>query len=82
MELVVLLIVGTLMASNLLVSTVTVALGAFIAASPHRASKIWGSQQLETLAPEHRIRFVRLYRVFGILLCLTGVLFAVDSVYR
>ncbi len=33
---------GTLMATYLLVSTVAVALGTFVAASPHRAAKIWG----------------------------------------
>jgi hypothetical protein len=67
-------------AANLLVSAVTVSLGAFIAASPHRAAKIWGSQRLANLAPERRASFVRWYRVFGILLCLGGVLFAIDSI--
>ena len=65
---------------KLLVSTVTMALGAFVAASPHRAAKIWGSQRLANLAPERRTSFVRGYRVFGILLCLTGVLLAIDSI--
>lgn len=65
---------------NLLVSAAAVALGVFITASPGRAAKIWGSEKLERLAPEHRASFLRWWRVFGILLCLAGVLFAVDSI--
>jgi hypothetical protein len=68
------------MANNLLVSTVAMALGGFVAASPHRAAKIWGSQRLARLAPERRALFVRWYRAFGILLYLAGVLHAVDSI--
>lgn len=67
-------------AANLLVSTVTVALGAFIAASPHQAAKIWGSQRLANLPPERRVSFVRWYRAFGVLLCLAGVLLALDGI--
>ena len=65
--------------AHLLVSAVTIALGAFIAASPRQAAKIWGSQRLANLAPERRASFVRWYRAFGILLCLAGLLFAADS---
>jgi hypothetical protein len=65
---------------TLLVSTVAMALGTFVAALPHRAAKIWGSQRLANLAPERRASFVRWYRAFGILLCLAGVLLAVDSI--
>ena len=68
------------MALKLLLSTVTMGLGAFVAGSPQRAAKFWGSQRLANLAPERRASFVREYRVFGILLCLTGVLLAVDSI--
>jgi hypothetical protein len=71
---------GTLMATYLLVSTVAVALGTFVAASPHRAAKIWGSRRLATWTPERRASFVLWYRVFGILLFLTGVLVAVDGI--
>ncbi len=39
-------------AANLLLSVVTIALGAFIAAWPRQAAKIWGSQRLAELAPE------------------------------
>jgi hypothetical protein len=65
---------------NLLVGAVAMALGAFAAASPHRAAEIWGSQRLGNLAPERRASFVWWYRVFGILLFLGGLLFAVDSI--
>ena len=68
------------MAIKLLLCTVTLALGVLIAASPHRAAKIWGSQRLASLAPERRALFILRYRAFGILLCLTAVLLAVESV--
>ena len=71
---------GTLTATYLLVSTVAMAIGAFLAASPVRAAKIWGSQRLTNLAPEHGASFVRWYRAFGILLFLAGVLVAVDGI--
>jgi len=66
--------------ANLLVSFVAVALGTFVAASPHRAANIWGQRRVTNLTPERRASFVRWYRVFGILLCVAGVLFAVDSI--
>jgi len=68
------------MATNLLVSSVAMALGTFIATSPHRAAKIWGSQRLDNLAPERRASFVNWYRVFGIFLFLGGALFAIDTI--
>jgi hypothetical protein len=67
---------------NLLMSAVAVALGVFITASPARAARVWGSERLSNLAPERIPSFVRWYRVSGILLCLAGVLLAVDSIYR
>jgi len=79
-ELAALSIVGTLMATNLLVSTVTIGIGAFVVASPRRAAKIWGSQRFDNLAPERRASFVSWYRVFGIFLCLAGLLFMADSI--
>ena len=68
------------MEANLFVSIAAMALGTFVAASPHRAAKIWGSQRLANLAPARRASFVRWYRVFGIILCLAGALLAVDSI--
>jgi hypothetical protein len=66
-------------AANILVSMVAVALGSVIVASPHRAARIWGAQRLANLAAERRASFIRWYRIFGIVLCLTGVLLAIDS---
>ncbi len=68
------------MAIYFLVGTVAMALGTFVAASPLRAAKIWGSQRLANLAPERRPSFERWYRAFGVLLCLAGVLVAVDGI--
>jgi hypothetical protein len=65
---------------NLVVSIVAMVLGLFFAVSPNRAAKIWGTKQLENLAPEHRAVFLKWYRVFGIVLCLGGALFAIDSI--
>jgi hypothetical protein len=64
---------------NLLLSTVAVMLGLFVAASPTRAAEIWGRSHLDKLAPEHRAVYLRRFRAFGIVVCLGGVLFAVDS---
>jgi hypothetical protein len=64
---------------NLLLSAVAVTLGFFVAASPTRAAEIWGWSHLDKMAPEQRALYLRCYRAFGIILCLGGVLFAVDS---
>ena len=69
----------TRMALNLLVSSIAMTLGAFIAVVPQRAAEIWGSHRLHSLAPKQQLSFVRWYRVFGIFLFLGGVLFAFDS---
>jgi len=68
------------MTLNLLVAAIAMALGAFAAALPRRAAEIWGSQRMRHLAPDRQTSFVLWYRVFGILLFLGGVLFAVDSI--
>jgi hypothetical protein len=65
--------------ANVLVSMVAVTLGSVLVASPRRAARIWGPQRLANLASERRASFVRWYRIFGIVLCLTGVLLAIDS---
>jgi len=75
-----LIIIFDPMGVNLSVSAVAIALGTFIAASPDRAIKIWGSQRLANLAPERKVSFVLWYRAFGILVFLAGLLFAVDSI--
>jgi hypothetical protein len=68
------------MTANLLVSIVAVVLGTFAAVSPYRAAAIWGSQRLANVTPEHRASFLRWFRVFGIVLGLSGVLLALDSI--
>jgi len=68
------------MAMKLLLSVATMALGVFVAASPHHAARIWGSRRLANLAPERRALYIGWYRAFGILLYLTGVLLAVESI--
>lgn len=65
---------------ELLVSALAVVLGAMVAASPAHAAKMWGPQKLDTMASAQRLSLLRWYRAFGILLCLAGVLFAVDTI--
>jgi hypothetical protein len=65
---------------NLLLSSVAVTLGLFVAASPTQAAEIWGRSHLDKLPPEQRALYLRCYRAFGIVLCLGGVLFAADSI--
>jgi hypothetical protein len=71
----------TAMTLDLLVSGIAMALGIFAAASPQRVAAIWGWQRLQNLAPEHRASFISWYRIFGMLLFIGGVLFAVDEVF-
>lgn len=66
------------MALNLIVSTVAIALGTFVAAAPERAAEIWGSTKLQKLAPEERLSFIRWYRTFGLLLLSAGTFLALD----
>ena len=64
---------------NLLISTMAVALGIFVAASPQRATKVWGWRQFDQLEPRLRTLYLRFYRAFGVFLGLAGILFALDS---
>jgi len=68
-------------AINLFVGAVTMALGLFVTSSPARAAEIWSSQRLQRLAPQSKAVFLRWYRVLGVLLCLGGALFALDSIW-
>ena len=68
------------MVMNVVVSAVTIVLGVFLSASPARAARIWGSEKLQRLTPAQEIVFVRWFRVLGVLICLGGVLFAIDSI--
>jgi len=65
---------------NLLLSTAAVALGAFVAVSPARAARIWGSEFLARVTPPQKVWLLRTWRAFGILLCVGGVLSAIDSI--
>ena len=56
------------------------ALGVFVATSPAQAAQIWASERLARLAPQRRPSFLRLFRAFGIILCLGGALVAIDSI--
>ena len=67
-------------ALDLPVSTLATVLGLFVASSPARAARIWGSEHLESLAPQSRTWFLRLYRVFGITLSVGGALFALETI--
>jgi hypothetical protein len=64
---------------NLVVSAVGIALGIFAVVTPQRAAEIWGSERLAKLAPTRRVLFLLWYRVFGVILCLAAILFALDS---
>ncbi len=67
---------------NWLVSVVAVALGAFAGMSPVRAARIWGSERFDSLDPAERARFICWFRIFGILLLLAGLFFALDSIWQ
>ncbi len=64
---------------RLAVSILAVALGVFAAASPGRAANIFASGRLKVLPPRDRASYLGVYRAFGIILCLGGVLLAFDS---
>jgi hypothetical protein len=65
---------------SIVISTVAVALGAYIAAFPGQAARTWGSERLDKLVPARRPMFLGLFRALGILICLGGVLFGIDSI--
>jgi hypothetical protein len=67
------------MATNFLLSAVAVAAGLFAAISPARAARIWGWDHLDSLAPGKRTQYLYRYRVFGIVLCLAGICYAIDT---
>lgn len=64
---------------NVAVSTIALALGLFAVSSPEQAARLWNPQRLEKLAPSGRVWFLRAYRLLGVTLCVSGVLFALDS---
>jgi hypothetical protein len=70
---------GKVMITNLAVSIASMVLGVFVATSPARAARIWASERLENLAPQERASLLRWFRALGLILCLGGALFALDS---
>jgi hypothetical protein len=66
-------------AINYLVSGVGFALGIFILVAPDTAAAIWGSERIKKLALQHRSLLLQSYRAFGAILCLSAILFAIDT---
>ena len=62
---------------SLLISAVTIAIGAFFFAMPGRAARVWGQRALKGKPNGGRYR--RLYRAAGLLLCLVGALMAMET---
>jgi hypothetical protein len=62
-----------------LVSLVTLAAGIFAAFAPAQAAKIWGWKNLNELGPAARRWYFRVYRAWGVLLCLAGILLKAES---
>jgi hypothetical protein len=65
-------------ALHVVVSMVTIATGIFFLAVPERAARIWGRRDLGAMANGATYR--RLYRATGFLLCVAGLLFAIETV--
>jgi hypothetical protein len=57
-----------------LVSLVTVAAGIFVVVAPAQAAKAWGWKELDQLGPAARKCYFRVYRAWGVMLCLAGIL--------
>lgn len=57
-----------------LVSLMTGAAGLFVMIAPARAAKVWGWKNLDKLGPAARRWYFRVYRAWGVLLCLAGIL--------
>jgi hypothetical protein len=64
---------------NLAFSAIALILGLFIAVAPARAARVWNPQRLEKLPPRQKVWFLRAYRALGVVLTLTALLFALDS---
>jgi hypothetical protein len=70
------------MAMTLLISTIALAFGIFVAVSPVQATKLWGWKNLDQLGPRNRSLYLRCYRTFGIFLGLSGVLLALGDIFN
>ena len=73
-------VMGNPPALNLSLSALAVAFGVFAATAPTRAAELWGWRHLDKLAPSQRDLYLRWYRAFGVILCVAGIFFAIDSV--
>ena len=67
-------------AMNFLLSALAMVFGLFIVISPIRASNLWAAGRLVELAPERRVSYLRWYRVFGVVLFLSGLFSVVDGI--
>jgi len=72
--------VRTIPAINLVVCGAAIVLGVFFFATPEQAAKLWGQRSLADMPHGAVVR--RLYRVTGALLCLAGLLVAIEGLYH
>jgi hypothetical protein len=63
----------------LLVSGAAMVAGIFVLVASARASKIWGWKNLDNLRPASRMWYFRVYRTWGVLLCVAGILLVAES---
>lgn len=66
---------------DLVISTLSVALGIAVTAEPERAARVWGWKDLDRLTPSSRCWYLRTYRIFGVLLSIAGIMVAVERVF-
>ena len=64
---------------NVVIGTITLALGGFVAASPMQAASIWGGERFEKMPAVRRTRYLRWYRVLGFTLSFAGLLVAMGG---
>jgi hypothetical protein len=67
--------------ATLFVSTVTVAFGVSVAASPELWAEIWGRRRLDKMPQSRKTLYLRCYRASGLLLCLAGILLAAEKIW-
>lgn len=62
-----------------LVSLIAITFGIFVAISPDQAARVWGRKNLDQFGPAARAWYFRVYRGWGVLLCLAGILLATSA---
>ena len=65
---------------NIALSTIALAIGLFILSAPEQAARVLNPQRLAKLAPSEKVWYLRAYRLLGVTLSITGLLFAIDSI--